>query len=121
MKNREISPLCGSPDLGRSCPIESNPAGPARVVRSTRPQSASAHGGRATRAQDFTPISAATYLSQAVQVSVPASNLDFRVYYTPPAATGPEGEFISPTVSDPMFYCAVIRDCTSMSSRGRLF
>lgn len=58
---------------------------------STRPQSASAHGGRATRAQDFTPISAATYLSQAAQVSVPASNLDFRVYYTPPAATGPEG------------------------------
>ncbi|KAG9124156.1 Protein with carboxyl methyl esterase activity [Ceratobasidium sp. 392] len=41
--------------------------------------------------QDFSPISAASYLTQAAQVSVPASKLDARVYYTPPAAPGPEG------------------------------
>ncbi|KAG8701070.1 Protein with carboxyl methyl esterase activity, partial [Ceratobasidium sp. 395] len=41
--------------------------------------------------QDFSPISAASYLTQAAQVSVPTSNLDVRVYYTPPSVTGPEG------------------------------
>ena len=33
---------------------------------------------------DYAPISAEGYFAQAVQVSVQASGLDFRVYYTPP-------------------------------------
>ncbi|KAJ3557579.1 hypothetical protein NM688_g1402 [Phlebia brevispora] len=33
---------------------------------------------------NFSPISASGYFEQATQVSVPASGLDFRVYYTPP-------------------------------------
>ncbi|KAA1467211.1 protein phosphatase methylesterase [Dentipellis sp. KUC8613] len=32
----------------------------------------------------FSPISASTYFADAVQVAVPASHLDMRVYYTPP-------------------------------------
>ncbi|KAB5592293.1 Protein phosphatase methylesterase 1 [Ceratobasidium theobromae] len=40
---------------------------------------------------DFSPISASTFLSQAVQVAVPESGLDFRVYYTPSTANGPQG------------------------------
>ncbi|EIW57923.1 protein phosphatase methylesterase [Trametes versicolor FP-101664 SS1] len=32
----------------------------------------------------FTPISASGYFEQAIQVSVPQSDLDVRVYYTPP-------------------------------------
>jgi protein phosphatase methylesterase 1 len=33
---------------------------------------------------EYEPISGASYFSEAVQVSVPASKLDFRVYYAPP-------------------------------------
>jgi protein phosphatase methylesterase 1 len=33
---------------------------------------------------EYEPISGASYFSEAVQVNVPASKLDFRVYYTPP-------------------------------------
>ncbi|TFK73223.1 protein phosphatase methylesterase [Pluteus cervinus] len=32
----------------------------------------------------FSPLSAATYFDDAVQVTVPSRNLEFRVYYTPP-------------------------------------
>ncbi|CAE6397646.1 unnamed protein product [Rhizoctonia solani] len=49
---------------------------------------------RATRpapTQDFSPISASGLLTQAAQVSVVESGLDFRVYYTPSTAAGPEG------------------------------
>jgi protein phosphatase methylesterase 1 len=35
----------------------------------------------------YTPISGASYFSEAVQVNVPASKLDIRVYYTPPQTT----------------------------------
>ena len=35
----------------------------------------------------YEPISGASYFSEAVQVNVPASDLDFRVYYTPPQTT----------------------------------
>ncbi|KAG8743786.1 Protein with carboxyl methyl esterase activity [Ceratobasidium sp. 414] len=58
---------------------------PVRIGPTQRPTTT------ARTTQDFSPISAAAYLSQAVQVSVPASNLDFRVYYTAPTAPGPEG------------------------------
>jgi protein phosphatase methylesterase 1 len=34
----------------------------------------------------FAPISAAGFFEQALQVSVPERNLDFRVYYTPAKA-----------------------------------
>jgi protein phosphatase methylesterase 1 len=33
---------------------------------------------------EYEPISGASYFSEAVQVDVPASKLDVRVYYTPP-------------------------------------
>ena len=33
---------------------------------------------------EYAPISGASYFSEAVQVDVPASKLDVRVYYTPP-------------------------------------
>ncbi|KDN38360.1 hypothetical protein RSAG8_09564, partial [Rhizoctonia solani AG-8 WAC10335] len=49
---------------------------------------------RATRTaptQDFSPISASGLLTQAAQVSVAESGLDYRVYYTPPTAADPEG------------------------------
>ncbi|CAE6500432.1 unnamed protein product [Rhizoctonia solani] len=49
---------------------------------------------RATRTaptQDFSPISASGLLTQAAQVSVVESGLDYRVYYTPPTAADPEG------------------------------
>ncbi|KAH9978903.1 protein phosphatase methylesterase [Lactifluus volemus] len=36
---------------------------------------------------EYEPISGASYFSEAVQVDVPASKLDFRVYYTPPQTT----------------------------------
>jgi protein phosphatase methylesterase 1 len=36
---------------------------------------------------EYEPISGASYFSEAVQVNVPASKLDFRVYYTPPQTT----------------------------------
>ena len=43
---------------------------------------------RAPRKRDpnpaLSPISAAGFFDQAMQVSVPDSDLDFRVYYTPP-------------------------------------
>lgn len=35
---------------------------------------------------EYAPISAASYFEQAVEVTVPASQLAFRVYYSPPAA-----------------------------------
>jgi protein phosphatase methylesterase 1 len=35
----------------------------------------------------YIPISGASYFSEAVQVDVPASKLDIRVYYTPPQTT----------------------------------
>jgi protein phosphatase methylesterase 1 len=37
----------------------------------------------------FAPISAAGYFEQALQVTVPASGLEFRVYYTAPKAEDP--------------------------------
>ncbi|KAF8712353.1 Protein phosphatase methylesterase, partial [Rhizoctonia solani] len=46
---------------------------------------------RTTPARDYSPISASGLLTQAAQVSVAESGLDFRVYYTPPTAQGPEG------------------------------
>ena len=36
---------------------------------------------------EYIPISGASYFSEAVQVNVPASKLDIRVYYTPPQTT----------------------------------
>jgi len=36
---------------------------------------------------EYEPISGASYFTEAVQVNVPASKLDFRVYYTPPQTT----------------------------------
>jgi protein phosphatase methylesterase 1 len=36
---------------------------------------------------EYEPISGASYFSEAVQVDVPASKLDVRVYYTPPQTT----------------------------------
>ena len=36
---------------------------------------------------EYMPISGASYFYEAVQVNVPESNLDFRVYYTPPQTT----------------------------------
>lgn len=36
---------------------------------------------------EYAPISGASYFSEAVQVDVPASKLDVRVYYTPPQTT----------------------------------
>jgi len=36
---------------------------------------------------EYESISGASYFSEAVQVNVPASKLDFRVYYTPPQTT----------------------------------
>lgn len=35
----------------------------------------------------FAPISASGYFEQAMQVSVPASGLEFRIYYTPPKSS----------------------------------
>ncbi|KAF8526236.1 Alpha/Beta hydrolase protein [Hysterangium stoloniferum] len=37
---------------------------------------------------EFAPISAAGYFDQAVEVAVPSSKLNFRVYYTPPTVSG---------------------------------
>jgi protein phosphatase methylesterase 1 len=36
---------------------------------------------------EYAPISGASYFSEAVQVDVPASKIDVRVYYTPPQTT----------------------------------
>jgi protein phosphatase methylesterase 1 len=36
---------------------------------------------------EYMPMSGASYFSEAVQVNVPASKLDIRVYYTPPQTT----------------------------------
>ena len=36
---------------------------------------------------EYMPISGGSYFSEAVQVNVPESKLDFRVYYTPPQTT----------------------------------
>ncbi len=36
---------------------------------------------------EYAPLSGASYFSEAVQVDVPASKLDVRVYYTPPQTT----------------------------------
>lgn len=58
---------------------------------STRSHPTQGNATRVSRTQDFSPISASTFLAQAVQVSVPDSGLEFRVYYTPPTAKGPEG------------------------------
>lgn len=96
MKRRKIWViylLCGLPGSGGSI-IMGLVLLDILVPRSTRPHSSLAHAGRAAHTQNFSPISAATYLAQAAQVSVPDSGLDFRVYYTPPAATGPEGESV---------------------------
>ncbi|KAF8512476.1 protein phosphatase methylesterase [Gautieria morchelliformis] len=40
---------------------------------------------------ELTPISAASYFSQAVEVAVPPAQLTFRVYYTPPKLSGTKG------------------------------
>jgi protein phosphatase methylesterase 1 len=39
----------------------------------------------------FAPISASAFFAEAAQSSVPASQLDFRIYYTPPKATDGTG------------------------------
>jgi len=39
---------------------------------------------------EFAPISAGGYFDQAVEVAVPSSKLNFRVYYTPPNVSGPK-------------------------------
>ncbi|CAE7157511.1 unnamed protein product [Rhizoctonia solani] len=57
---------------------------------STQPHT-NRRAARAAPTQDFSPISASGLLTQAAQVSVVESGLDFRVYYTPPTAIGPEG------------------------------
>ncbi|OJT15098.1 Protein phosphatase methylesterase 1 [Trametes pubescens] len=51
------------------------PAAPSRTPRAVR---------KHTPNPAFTPISASGYFEQAIQVSVPQSDLDVRVYYTPP-------------------------------------
>ncbi|KAL7279443.1 hypothetical protein ACG7TL_007285 [Trametes sanguinea] len=51
------------------------PAAPSRTPRSAR---------KHTPNPAFSPISAQGYFEQAMQVSVPTSDLDFRVYYSPP-------------------------------------
>lgn len=45
---------------------------------------------RRTPNPELTPLSAAEYFSQALQVAVPASKLDVRIYYTPPKVTADE-------------------------------
>ncbi|KAH7335824.1 Alpha/Beta hydrolase protein [Rhizoctonia solani] len=70
--------------LGDLPPVQIQGAG------SIRPRSN--HGStRTAPMHDFSPISASGLLAQAAQVSVVESGLDFRVYYTPPTAAGPEG------------------------------
>ena len=39
---------------------------------------------RSPNNETFKPISASSYFDQAIEVSVPESDLKFRVYYTPP-------------------------------------
>ncbi|KAH9847834.1 protein phosphatase methylesterase [Lenzites betulinus] len=51
------------------------PAAPSRTPRAAR---------KHTPNPAFAPISASGYFEQAIQVSVPQSDLDVRVYYTPP-------------------------------------
>ncbi|CUA71322.1 protein phosphatase methylesterase 1 [Rhizoctonia solani] len=52
---------------------------------------------RTVPTQDYSPISASGLLTQAAQVSVAESGLDFRVYYTPPTTAGPEGTVLEVT------------------------
>ncbi|KAF8589894.1 protein phosphatase methylesterase [Ramaria rubella] len=60
-------------------------APPNQLNRTTkRPKPISSKG-------EFTPMSAASYFSQAVEVTVPSCQLTFRVYYTPPRIPGPKG------------------------------
>ena len=40
---------------------------------------------------DFSPISAESYFSQAVEVAIPSAKLAIRVYYTPPKLSGTKG------------------------------
>ncbi|QRW11676.1 alpha/beta hydrolase family protein [Ceratobasidium sp. AG-Ba] len=58
--------------------------------RST-PTPARRTASRPAPTEDYSPISASSYLSQAAQASVPDSGLDVRIYYTPPTAAGREG------------------------------
>jgi protein phosphatase methylesterase 1 len=46
------------------------------------------HHHRSTDPQSYTPISASSYFSQALSVSLPSSSLVSRVYYTPPTSEG---------------------------------
>lgn len=39
---------------------------------------------------ELTPLSASEYFAQALQVAVPASKLDVRIYYTPPKVSTEE-------------------------------
>ncbi|CEL58661.1 protein phosphatase methylesterase 1 [Rhizoctonia solani AG-1 IB] len=65
---------------------------PVRIPGAGSTQSRTIRGvTRTTPARDYSPISASGLLTQAAQVSVAESGLDFRVYYTPPTANGPEG------------------------------
>ncbi|KAI9442472.1 protein phosphatase methylesterase [Lactarius indigo] len=54
-------------------PSLSTSSSPSRLPRTPNPE--------------YAPISGASYFSEAVQVDVPASKLDVRVYYTPPQTT----------------------------------
>ncbi|KAF7965931.1 hypothetical protein HWV62_40935 [Athelia sp. TMB] len=54
--------------------------GPPAITRTRRPPNAT-----------FTPISAAAFFAEALQSTVPASHLDFRVYYTAPKAKDSAG------------------------------
>ncbi|KAG8703253.1 Protein with carboxyl methyl esterase activity [Ceratobasidium sp. 423] len=64
---------------------------PVRIPGTGSIQPRSNNGTTRTPTHDFSPISASGLLAQAAQVSVAESGLDFRVYYTPPIANGPEG------------------------------
>ena len=56
---------------------------------STESPSSSSSSSRLPRTPnpEYAPISGASYFAEAVQVDVPASKLDIRVYYTPPQTT----------------------------------
>ena len=43
---------------------------------------------RPSHLDGYKPISASEYFDQALEIAVPSAQLNFRVYYTPPKATG---------------------------------
>jgi hypothetical protein len=114
------SPLYESQDLGRCsqsglCYIKSGK--PLRSIKSHLTQGAAP---RTSRTQDFTPISASTFLTQAARVTVPESGLNFRVYYTPPIVKGPEGKTTRRHTMQHTFLTP-IRNCTGVPSRCWVF